>query len=97
MGERLGAAGEFGHRIVGRVEPVGGGIFQPRDHRFGARVELAVGDPQRRVIARGIKLDDRLAFAGVIEAVLDLLEVTSARSRSPICASLAENILSICP
>ena len=57
VGQRLGAgeAAEFRHRIIGGIEPVGGGVLEPRDHRLGAGVEPAVADPQRRVVARGIE------------------------------------------
>ena len=57
VGEFLRAGGDAECRdlIVARVEPVGGGVRQLRHHRFGARVELAVGGPQRRIIARGIE------------------------------------------
>ena len=74
VGERLGAGGgaEVRDLIIGRVEPVGGGVRQLRDHRFGARVELAVGDPQRGIIARGIEGCHRLALGRAVDALVEL-------------------------
>jgi len=75
VGQRLGAGGgaEGGDLIIGRVEPVGGGVFQLRDDRFGARVKLAVLNPQRGVFARGIKRLGGLAFGRAVDAPLHLL------------------------
>ena len=75
VGERLrpGEAAELRHRIIGRVEPFGGGVLEPRDHGLGARRELAIADPQRRVAARGVERLDRLALGHAIDALLDLL------------------------
>ena len=75
VGERLGAGegGELRHRIIGRVEPVGARVLEPRDHRFSVRRELPVADPQRRVSARGVECLDRLALGRALDALLELL------------------------
>ena len=74
VGQRLGAGGgaESRDAVVGRIKPVGCGIFQLRDHRFRPRIELAVGGPQRGVIARGIEGGHRFAVGRAVDAFVEL-------------------------
>ena len=62
---------EIRHRIVGGIETVGVDMAEIGDRGFGARIGLAVGDPDRRVIAAGIERIDRgavfLAADGAVE------------------------------
>src|SRR6185437_1011804 len=61
-----GEHAEFRHRIVGRVEAVGGGVLQPHDRGFGAGVEAAVLDPDRLVVAACVNLFDAAALRLVV-------------------------------
>ncbi len=50
--------GEIRHRIVGRKQPVGIDVAEISDRRLGAVIGLAVGDPQRLVVAAGVERVD---------------------------------------
>ncbi len=69
IGQRIGrgGAGEIWHRIVGGVEAVGGRVLQPCDDALGRRGQVAGLGPDRREIARAIKLLDRRALVLAVE------------------------------
>ena len=59
--QRVGGIGrrKIRHRIVGRVQTVGGGILQPRDDALAVRGQRAALRPQRSEVARGVEFLDR--------------------------------------
>ena len=63
---------EIRHRIIRRIEPVGIDMAQVADRRRGARIGLAVSDPQRRVIAAGIESLDRRAILLAADDAIEL-------------------------
>ena len=70
---RIGERTEIGDGVVGGIETVGVDLAQIGDRRLGARIGLAVGDPQRRIVAGGVErievrpfllaADDAVVFA----------------------------------
>ena len=67
---RIGRGREVRHRIVGRIEAVGVDLAEISHGFLGAGVDLAVGDPERRVVARGIeRLERRAILLAADEAV----------------------------
>ena len=52
---RIGGRGRNArHRIVGRIETIGVNLPQVGNRRHSARVEFAVGEPDRRVAVVGV-------------------------------------------
>src|ERR1700683_4015246 len=74
---RIGEVGEVRNRVVRRVEPVNGDAAEIIDRRLGACVDRAVGDPNRRVVARGIK---GLQGGRVLRATADGIELAAETS-----------------
>ena len=66
---RRGRSGEIRHRIVGRVEAVGRGILQPRDHALGrSSVSCRPVVNTRRIFAGRVELLDRAALVLAVES-----------------------------
>ena len=64
---RRGGGGEIRHRIVGRIEAIGGGVLQAGDHALGAVGQLAGLGPLRRIFARAVEFLDRGALVLAVE------------------------------
>ncbi len=84
---RVGQRREIRHRIVGGIEAVGIDMAEIGDRGVGARIGLAVGDPERRVVAAGIERVDLravlLAADDVVEfAVGEIVQLVGDRARS---------------
>ena len=55
---RRSGGGKIRHRIVGRIEALGGGVLQAGDHALAAVGQFAGLRPLRRVVARRVELLD---------------------------------------
>ena len=64
---RRGCGSEIRHRIVGRVQALGGGVLEPCDHALGAGGEGTALRPQRREVSRGVEFLDRGPLALAVE------------------------------
>ena len=64
---RRSGGGKIRHRIVGRIEALGGGVLQAGDHALAAVGQFAGLRPLRRIVARGVELLDGGALALAVE------------------------------
>ena len=69
---RVADGGEIRHRIIGGIESVGIDMAEISDRRSGAVIGLAVGDPDRRVVAAGIESIDLRADLLVADDLVEL-------------------------
>ena len=64
---RRSGGGKIRHRIVGRIEALGGGVLQTGDHALAAVGQFAGLRPLRRVVARRVELLDGRALVLAVE------------------------------
>ena len=64
---RRSGSGKIRHRIVGRVEALGGGILQTGDNALAAIGQFAGLRPLRRIVARRVELLDGSALVLAVE------------------------------